>query len=253
MGKNKYLIFLFSLTLMVSFLMEGTAKALPGIEVGARGYYWFAGVDGSAKTDLDPTKLDLKSDLGFKDKDFGLGEAFIRFGRSHIIVAYSTIDFHGAATKSVSFGGTTFNVNSEGTLDYDQIDGIFQFDFIKFNPVIASYRLGVILQVKYLDGFVEVKEATVTKKESFQLPIPMVGLAGSVTLFNDMVVIEGRISGLAYSGNRAIDGQILAGFKPFPFLEAFGGYKYFDVKVDESSLAVDYTLDGPIVGVQLSF
>jgi len=241
------------LLLLLSVFFAGSSYALPGVEVGARGYYWFSGIDGGAQTDLDPVKLDFKNDLGIKDEDIGSGELFLRWGRNHFIVDYSTISFHGTTTKALTFSGQTFNVNAEGTLDYDQIDGIYQFDFIKFNPVIAGFRLGVMIQVKYVDGFVEVKEATITKKETFQLPIPMIGLASSLSVLKNMVVIEARVAGIAYSGNRAVDGQLLAGFKPFPFFEIFGGYKIFDVKVDETSLNVDYTIDGPVAGIQLSF
>lgn len=243
--------------LLVAILLAGSARdafALKGFEVGVRGYYWDVGLDASMAS-LGDT-IDLKDDLQMGDEEFVAGEAFLRWGRSHFIVAYSTVSFDGLGTITKDFSGATFTGQVASRLEYDQIDGIYQYDLIRYNPVIATFNLGVLLQVKYVDGFAELEEKTGTldrEREEFSVPIPMIGLGGGVGIVNDTVVLEARVAGLEYSGNRAIDFHGLVGVIPFPFMKIFGGYKVFDLKVDEDDFRIDYTIDGPFAGVQLSF
>ncbi len=241
------LIFLVSL-----LLAAGSAKAFVGFDVGVRGYYWTTNLDADMQTGTDP-KIDLKNDLNIGDEDFGTGEAFIRFGRNHLTVAYTSVSYSGLASKTVTFNGRPFNINAASELEYDQIDGIYQYDFVRFNPVIAKFNIGLLLQVKYVDGYAELKQGTTVERRDFSAPIPMIGIGAGVGILKDMLVLEARVAGLEYSGNRAIDGQATLGFTPFPFLKIFGGYKIFDLKVDDSDLKLNYTIDGPFAGLQISF
>lgn len=241
------------ITLFFVGISVSTSLAFVGFDVGARGIYWMSSLDADMQTSLDPQKIDLKDDLNFQDKDFGSGEVFLRFGRNHLTVSYTTLSYSALAKRAVTFNGQNFNVNSESRLEYDQIDGIYQYDLIRFNPVIARFNIGPILQVTYVDGFAELKQSGTTERKDFSAPIPMVGVGAGVGILKDMVILEARVAGLEVSGNRAIDGQAVVGFVPFPFLKIFGGYRIFDLKVDDSDLKLNYTLDGPIAGIQVSF
>jgi hypothetical protein len=250
-------IFILAIASIFSAWPIGDCHALKGFEVGARGFYWDTSLDATMQTNNDP-EIDLKSDLNIGDEAFGSGEVFLRWGRNHFTLAYTSVSNSGSAANGVIFNGIPFPGPVDSDYDYDQIDFIYQYDLIKYNPVIANFNLGILLQVKYVDGFAEVRGDVPiigfrVEREDFSAPIPMIGLGAGVGIVNDLVVLEGRVAGLEYSGDRAIDGQALIGVRPFPFLKIFGGYKVFDLEVDEDDFKVDYTIDGPFAGVQLSF
>ncbi|NIO16048.1 MAG: hypothetical protein GTN70_03465 [Deltaproteobacteria bacterium] len=237
----------------------GDCLAEKSFEVGARGYYWDTSLDATMQTEPDP-EIDLKDDLNIDDEAFFNGEVFFRWGRHHFTVAYTTVSHSGSSTDGFIFNGIPFTGTVDSDLEYDLIDGIYQYDLVKFNPVIATFNLGLLLQVKYIDGFVQVAGdvpgfGITVEKESYSAPVPMVGVGAGVGIIDNAVVLEARASGLEYSGDRAIDGQGMLVFAPpfIPFLKVFGGYRILDVKVDEGGFKIDYTLDGFFGGLQLSF
>ncbi len=254
MRKYFIIICISVIAFVLHFGQAKDAHALKGFEVGARGYYWDSGLDATMQTNSDP-QIDLKSDLNIGDEGSNAGEIFLRWGRNHFTLAYTSISYNGSSTNSVVFDGVTFTGVIDSQVEYDQIDGIYQYDLIKYNPVIATFNLGILLQVKYVDGFAQLEErlTSTVEREEFSAPIPMIGLGGGIGIVNNSVVLEARVAGLEYSGNRAIDFQGHVGIIPLPFLKIFGGYKIFDLKVDEDGFRIDYTIDGPFAGVQLSF
>src|SRR3970040_102225 len=74
------------------------AHALPGVEVGARGMYWFPELSGTVQT-TDPviggTEFNVTDDLGVEDEDFPSGEIFLRAGRFTFRVGYTPVEFDG--------------------------------------------------------------------------------------------------------------------------------------------------------------
>lgn len=258
-------VFIFICIVAVAAIMScwpvRNAYALKGFEVGIRGHYWDTSLDATMQTNNDPA-IDLKSDLNIADEAFGNGEVFLRWGRNHFTVAYTTVSFNGSNSVSITdpivFNGLPFSGTVDSEFEYDQIDFIYQYDLIKYNPVIATFHLGIILQVKYADGFARVGGDIAgvgpgVEREEFSVPIPMIGLGGGIGIINESLSVEARVAGLEYSGNRAIDAQGLLSFSPFPFFEIFGGYKIFDAEVDEDGFDIEYTIDGPFAGIQISF
>jgi outer membrane protein len=240
-------------------LMAGSAFAAPGFEVGARGAYWFPELTGSAQTNaLGDTRFDFKDTLGVKDEDIPFGEAFLRFGNTTLRVGYTQLTFDGNKTISdnVTFNGTTYfageNVNS--SLDMKMLDGELQFDFLRPGVGVAGFNLGLLLKVKYVDGQVELRSVSqgATVKD-FKAPIPMVGAAAGVGFLKDMVRVDARAAGIAYSGNHLYDADAYASFAPLPFVRIQGGYRHIDLKIDEDGTLASFKLSGPYIGAQLSF
>jgi outer membrane protein len=239
-------------------LMAGSAFAASGFEVGARGAYWFPELSGDARTSgTGDTRFDFEDDLGVGDENIPFGEAFLRFGKTTIRVGYTQFSFDGnkELTRTIVFNGTPFLVSDNviSGLDLKMLDGEVQYDFLRPDVGVAGFNLGLLLKVKYVDGEVELRNSTTTETEDFKAPIPMIGAAAGVGFLKDMVRVDARASGIAYSGNHLYEVDAYASFAPLPFVRIQGGYRYIDLKIDESDVLASFTLSGPYLGAQLSF
>jgi outer membrane protein len=239
-------------------LLAGSASAASGFEVGARGAYWFPKLTGSAQTNgTGDTRFDFKDTLGVGDENVPFGEAFLRFGNTTLRVGYSQLNFDGnkTLTDNVTFNGMTFSVteNVISSLDMKMLDGEVQFDFLRPDVGVAGFNLGLLLKVKYVDGQVELRSTTQTETKDFKAPIPMLGAAAGVGFIKNMIRVDARASGIAYSGNHLYDVDAYASFAPLPFVRIQGGYRHIDLKIDEDDTLASFRLSGPYLGAQLSF
>lgn len=236
------------------------AHALPGVGVGARGMYWFPDLSGTVQT-FDPviggTKFDLTDDVGIGEEDFPSGEVFLRLSRVTFRVGYTPVEFDGSQqlAREIRFGGQIFSLgeNVVSRLDVKMIDGEVQFDLLRPDVAAVAFNLGLIVKVKYVDGEVELRSATVSELRDFEAPLPMVGAAAGVGFLKDMVRVDARVSGIGYSGNHLLEGDAYASFAPLPFIRIQGGYRFIDLKIDEDDIVADLELKGPYVGAQISF
>jgi len=241
-----------------ALLIAGSAMAAPGFEVGARGAYWFPKLTGSAQTNATgDTRFDFKDTLGVKDENLPFGEAFLRLGGTTLRVGYAQIAFDGnkQLTETVVFNGTTYSVSDNviSRLDMKMLDGEVQYDFLRPDVGIAGFNIGLLLKVKYVDGKVELRNSTTTEMKDFKAPIPMLGAAAGVGFLKDMVRVDARAAGIAYSGNHLYDADAYASFAPLPFVRIQGGYRYIDLKIDKDDTLASFKLSGPYLGAQLSF
>ena len=252
----------FSILLPVLLLLSlsSTAQALPGVGAGVRGMYWFPDLSATAQTisgGVSETKFDLKDDLGVDDENFLSGEAFLRFGRVHFRVSYTKISYDGSATltRDIEYNGQIFPVNDNVSSSFDvkMLDAEVQVDILRPDFVAANFYLGLIGKVKYVDLDLELTSTTLTEKQDFQGPVPMVGLAAGAGFLNDLLRVDARVTGMAYSGNHLYEADAFVSLVPFPFFRIQGGYRYIDLKADEDDLLADVELKGPYVGAQLSF
>jgi len=239
-------------------VMAEGAFAASGFEVGARGAYWFPKLTGNAQTDVTgDTRFDFKDTLGVGDENIPFGEAYLRFGNTTLRVGYTQVDFDGEKelTQTVVFNGTTFSAtdNVISALDMKMLDGEVQFDFLRPNVGVAGFNIGLLLKVKYVDGKVELRNSTTTQTKDFKAPIPMIGAAAGVGFLKDMVRVDARAAGIAYSGNHLYDADAYASFAPLPFIRIQGGYRYIDLKIDQDGTLASFKLRGPYLGAQLSF
>lgn len=241
-------------------LASAPAAAMPGFEAGVRGTYWFPDLSAKVQT-FDPlpagTKFDVKDDLGIADEDLPSGEAFLRIGGFHLRLGFTPVSFDGSKvlTRDIVFGGQTFSVSDTviSSLDMKMLDGEIQVDILRPDLVAASFHLGLVGKVKYVDGEVELRSIAATERKDFRAPIPMVGLAAGVGLLKDMVRVDARAAGMAYSGNHLYEGEAYLSFVPFPFVRIQGGYRWIDLQVDEDDIVAELTLKGPYAGAQISF
>lgn len=253
-------ILLLSMAVAFGLAAAGHAHAASDFEVGARGAYWIPKLTGEAQTTTNgvpDTRFDVKDTLGMKDENIPFGEAFLRFGRTTLRVGYTQLSFDGnkTLTETITFNGQTFSVsdNVVSKLDMKMIDGELQVDLLRPDVGLVNLNLGLIAKVKYVDGEVELRNALRTETEDFKAPIPMVGVAAGAGALKDMVRVDARVSGIAYSGNHLYDVDAYASFAPLPFVRIQGGYRYIDLKIDQDDTLASFKLNGPYLGAQLSF
>lgn len=229
-------------------------------EIGARGYYWFPSLDGTVKVDeanIIGTTIDFNNDLGIEDEDYPSGEVFVGFGRHHLSLAYTDIDYSGrkTLTRTIVFKGETYAISSLviSSIEYQMIDFHYQYDFLDLENVLAGFSLGGVFQVKYLDGEVSLKTTGLDEKEDFTIPIPMVGLNLHIGIISD--ILEARLRGTAmtYSGNNIYEVMADISWTPFPFVDIHGGYKTFVIDIDEDDVIFDYDMSGPYAALTISF
>lgn len=239
----------------------GRAFAAPGFEAGVRGAYWFPELTGSAQTTTNgvlDTRFDVKDTLGMKDENVPFGEAFLRFGGATLRIGYTDLAFDGNRTlaDTITFNGRTFTAsdNVVSKLDMKMLDGELQIDLLRPDVALANFNIGLLVKVKYVDGEMELRSTLqpATTKD-FKAPIPMIGVAAGVGALKDMVRVDARVSGIAYSGNHLFDADVFASLAPLPFVRIQGGYRHIDLEIDEDDALASFKLSGPYVGAQLSF
>ncbi len=231
------------------------------LEFGARGAYWLPKLSGTVQTTtagVPDTSIDVKHTLGVEDENLPFGEAFLRFGKLTLRAGYSQLAFDGnrQLSQTITFNGQTFTATDEviSRLDMKMLDGEAQYDLLRPDAGIAGFNLGLLLKVKYVDGEVELRSATVgTTVEDFKAPVPMLGAAVGVSFLKDTIRVDARGAGMTYSGNRLIDVDAYVSFRPLPFVRVQGGYRYIDLEIDEDDTKASIRLKGPYLGAQASF
>jgi hypothetical protein len=232
------------------------------IEAGIRAEYWFPSLSGNAQTTTNgvpDTPFDLKDTLGIQDENLPFGEAFLGVSRFTFRLGYTPVKYDGSSTLSQDFrfNGQPFTAGDTiaSRFELDLFEGQLQFDLLRPSVGVASVNLGLILQGIYVDGSIRVQSGGTgaSTTEDFRLGAPLVGVAAGVGFLKDMIRVDARATGMAYSGSHLYEVDAYASFVPFPFLRLQGGYKYIDLEVDESDVTASLTLSGPYAGLQVSF
>lgn len=242
-----------------ALLLASSAWALPGLDAGARGIYWFPKISGDVQTvnGVAGDRLDVKNDLGIKDENAPGGEAFLRLGRVHFRAGYLPLSLDGSnvISRNVVFNGKTFGGSTlvSSKIDLKTFDGELQFDLLRPDLIAASFNIGLVAKVKYVDGEVAIASADNTASKDFKAPIPMGGIAAGVGVLKNMIRLDAKGTGIAFSGNHLYEGDVYASFAPFPFVRLQGGYRIIDLKVDESGILAEIRLKGPYVAAQVAF
>ncbi|MFQ5353668.1 MAG: hypothetical protein ACE5DR_01860 [Thermodesulfobacteriota bacterium] len=244
------------LIVLVSFILIG-ANANAFVEVEAR--YWFTNLNSNIEATSGAvlgTDLDLVSDLGLDDhENFLEGRVTLELGSHRLRYAYTPLSWSGEAiaNKSFNFAGQTFPVSSSVStdlkVDYHRFS--YGYDFID----TLDNRLGVIVEVKYLDGRVNLKDAAFGLDEStrLQIPIPAVGIGGQLAI-PFLANLRGEITGMSLGSTAyVVDGEANVGFHPLPFVNVSAGYRYLKFHVEKDDDIGSVSLRGPFITLSASF
>ncbi len=243
-----------SLLLAVVFVLAFGQKAYAVVDVEAR--YWFTEFDDTVRvTDggLPGTDIDLVDDLGVGDENFVEGRITLELGSHRLRYGYMPLKWEGSKnlTKTINFNGTTYSastdVESELQMDYHRL--AYEYDFID----TLDNRLGIIFEVKYFDGEASLTTTGVDERESFQVPIPTVGIAAQVSL-PFLLSVGGEVTGISLGSDAYIvDGEAMVNFEPLPFFAISDGYRVFKLHLENDDDLADISVKGPFVMLRAVF
>jgi hypothetical protein len=208
------------------------------------------------------TQLDVKDDLGVGNESFPVVEVFAGIGKHHISAMYTQFHYSGTKTikEPITFAGQTYSANSrvESDLKTKMLDIEYQYDLLNLENILAGFSIGVIGKIRYIDGDAELKSPTLgsqyDQKETFQVPVPMVGVGAHIGLIANLLEARLKATGMGYSNSVFIDAMADISVTPFPFLDIHGGYRYMKLKLDDvSDVYADMQFSGPYVAITVGF
>ncbi len=238
----------------------GMALPVSAFELGARGYYWFPQLSGDIRADnagVAGTELDLKDDLGIDSKNYPLIEMFAGIGKHHLSLTFYHLDYDGdtVLNREVYFNGRIYHANERvvSNLKYDNYDVMYRYDLIDLENFLAGGSLGLVARMTVFDGSASLASTTVTTRENFTVPIPMVGANFHVGILKDIIEARLLVTGIGYRGNTAFDGQAEISVTPFPLVDIHGGYRFLKINADQDDIKLDFDNSGPYVALTVSF
>jgi len=248
--------YLLALMAFISLLFIST-QALAIVDVEAR--YWFTNLDTKIEASSGPiigTNLDLVNDLGVDDlENFVEGRITLELGHHNFRYAYMPLSWSGQATltRDINFAGRTYpastQVSTDTQIDYHRFS--YRYDFID----TLQNRLGIIAEVKYFDGRVNLKDAAFGLDEStrLQIPIPAIGVGAQMSI-PLLAKVGAEITGMTL-GSLAyvLDAEANVGFHPLPFMDVSAGYRFLKFHIDKDDDVGSVTLKGPFVTISANF
>ncbi|MFA4915923.1 MAG: hypothetical protein WC560_04555 [Syntrophales bacterium] len=244
----------------LTFFVCSVATA-DAFELGARGYYWFPTFKSDLRVDngIVGTEVDAKDTLGVGNEDFPSVEAFAGIGKHHWSIMYTSVDYSGSTTLSQTliFRGRQYTAGTDVATDieFTMLDLEYQFDILNLENLPAGFSIGAIGKIKYLDGEAKLNAPSLgfDEKETFQIPLPMVGLGAHVGILADILEARAKITGMSYSGNTIYEGLADVSWTPLPFIDLHGGYKIIKLDVDESGIYLNSEFSGPYLALTVGF
>ncbi len=241
------------LVFVASVLASSSAHAI--VDVDAR--YWFSNLDANVKATsggVIGTDIDLANDLGLDDKkNFLEGRVTLELGSHKLRYGFMPLKWDGSKTitQTITFGGQTYSastlVDSELNLDYHRL--AYEYDIID----VLSNRLGVIFEVKYLNGEARLKSSAIDEVQKINAPIPTVGLSAQVGL-PFLFSVGGEVTGIGI-GKQAylFDAEAAINIKPAPFVVISGGYRIMKLHLEKNDDKGDLTINGPFLNLRADF
>lgn len=204
--------------------------------------------------------ISFENDLNFQDSEDYFVEGALNLGPFRLAASYLPLEFSGkgALTRPITFAGLVFPagtaLQSDVTLDVADLE--LTWNLINFDDSGFRFQLGPEIGAKLIQADVSMTGTalgfSVSAQESADVPLPYVGARTRIGLA-DFFAIVGRVSYFEYDSNSLLDADAQLEFSPLPMVGIFGGYRYFDINIDDSGVFVDATLDGPYAGAFVRF
>ena len=238
--------------LAVSVFYALPAEAIVHVE----GRYWFTTLESNVKaTDLGVigSEINLVDTLGVDDKkNFWEARVDLNLGSHHLRYGYMPLSWDGqkTITQSINFDGKTYSASAR--VD-SNLDITYQRLGYRYNIIdTLGNQLGIIFDIKLFDIEARLKTTGIDESYSVTAPVPTIGLGAQIGL-PFLFTVGAEVTGIAYSGNHLIDGEAAINFNPIPFITISGGYRIFDLKVEDGDDKVDFSLKGPFLMVNAGF
>lgn len=242
--------------LSLLFIAPFTANAL---DFGVRGYLTYSALRGellSSAGGITGTELNLKDQLALGNVTYPSVEGFFGVGKHHFSLTYTQLDSSANTTlaSAIRFKGTTFGA---GPLDVDMklrmVDFEYQYDLLQVKAILAGFSLGLIGKIKYVEAETSLRTTLVTAKDSFNVPVPMVGVGASLGLLLNILEARAKLTGIGYGENLLYEAMADLSFTPFPFMDIHGGYRITGLKVDHNDYKLNTSFAGPYLALTIGF
>jgi hypothetical protein len=170
-------------------------------------------------------------------------------GSNKLSFSYHGLDF----SRTILADGGTFSYHEEvlSGLDHDVYNFIYQYHLVNLGNPLAGVSLGIIGQVKLMEGQTDLLAPGQRRKEIES--IPLIGLNLQMGIFGDLVEGRLRATGSGYGHGNIFDGQAEFSVYPYPFLDIYGGYRFYFIDIEGDDAKLCYDQSGPYLGITLSF
>ena len=248
---KKILLVLAVLALTLSISTDASAW------VEAEGRYWFPTLDAnfrSTASGLLGTNIDLVEDLGLDENEaFPEGRVTLNLGKHRLRYGLMPLEWDATkvSTVSINFNGQTYSASTliDTTLKADYHRLGYEYDFVD----ILNNRLGVIFEIKYFDIEAGLKATGIDELVDLDAPVPTVGLAAQFGL-PAMFSIAGEVTGIGLGSDLYLyDAEVGVVITPAPFIRISGGYRIFELHVEDGDDEATLTLAGPYVMLKADF
>jgi hypothetical protein len=234
----------------------------PMYTAGVRGGVWLGFIEGDVRSDeIGSTRFDLEDDVGVESPEgIPFVEAFVRLRWVTLSVSGFIAEFEGEedVSREITFGGVTFEVNERVESKAELRSAAVK---LQLNPIsFETVEVGVIVGLRYfgVDAELESESQNVDEEESFDVPLPLVGLGA--TIFLGPLEIHASAAGIAgeYDDFEATYFEAEASLT-FRIIRQVGvglGYFYYQGDFEEEDgedevTEVDVRLHGPMVFLRL--
>ncbi len=247
-----------TLPLLAALLAPNLAAAdALGVWVGAD--YWKYDIGGTVryKSNNSSDDIDANRDLGYDDSS--LTSFYVTF--DHFVPMLPNVrirrtniddDANGRLTRSVTYGGITFNVNEavSSRVQLDQTDVTLYYRIL---DNVVSLDLG--LNAKYLDIEATVSGA-VSGTESATVSgwVPMIYAGVGADLPFTGLSATADVSAIGYQNNRFYDFNARVSYDTPWYVGVSAGYRKLKLNLDDfDGSYADIEFDGPYAGAYLHF
>lgn len=250
---KKILLVLAVLALTLSISTDASAW----LEAEAR--YWMPTLESNFKSSITGvigTNIDLVDDLGLDDNEsFPEGRVTLNLGKHRLRYGYMPLEWDASKniTQTYTFGGKDYIAGAlvDTTLKADYHRLGYEYDFID----VLNNKLGIIFEIKYFDFEAGLKADGLgfNETESLKAPVPTIGLAAQFGL-PALLSIAGEVTGIGTGGDLYLyDAEVGVVYTPAPFIRLSGGYRIFELHVEDGDDEATLTLSGPYVMLKADF
>ncbi|MDI6797062.1 MAG: hypothetical protein QMD09_08955, partial [Desulfatibacillaceae bacterium] len=226
------------------------------------GIYWIPEIDGTMRLGSSVawgTEMDVSADLDYGSDGIMGVEAFLDLGKHRFSATYSFVEYSSDVRlkRDIIYGGVLFakgrQVNSR--MDIKMFDLEYAYKFLQRDKLwfLPGASLRLIGDLKVVDAEHHLATSTGTVKGSYRPAVPLVGMGGRIELFDDILALDVRGVGMAYSGNLIIDSQAEILLTPVSLISISAGYRFFKLDTDHDDTYTDFDLSGLYFTAGVSF
>jgi outer membrane protein len=238
------------------FVFPQIASAI-GIEASIGGW----GQDPSGEISYKGESLSIEDDLKYdsKTKVFGRVKIDMPLVLPNIYFIATPMKFDADGSKNINFtfGDKTFTANvpfsSMVQLNHYDIGLFYNLPFISAASA-KKFNVEVGLNARIIDFEAKVEQAAagISESKSLTIPVPMIYIGAQFNPIK-LIGIEAEVRGITYSSNHYYDLIARLKIRPVEHIFIAGGYRYENLKIDESNVKADIRFDGPFFEAGFEF